>query len=508
MSAVELRPYQADATHDLRAAVAAGKRRVVLVAPTGAGKSEMAFSMLEEVVRKGTRALFIVDRVVLVDQTSERLDQYGIHHGVIQAGHWRFRSWEKIQVCSVQTLERRGIPEDVQVIFVDEAHCMRAKLTEYLKKTDAIVIGLTATPLAKGMGSVYEAVVNATTTNWLVEQGFLAPLKVYAATAIDTKGMKVVGGEWSEKEIEKRGLTIIGDIVSEWQQKTQLHFGGPVKTIVFSATVTHGEELCRHFRAAGFNFQQISYKDGDDASRKELISEFKNKDSRIHGLVSCEVLTKGFDVPDVQCGISARPYRKSLSSHIQQLGRVMRSSPGKEFGLWLDHSGNYMRFYKDTEEIFGKGVSELDDGKRESQARKEPTQREEAQLKCKCGFILQPRQSKCPACGAERKPLSLVDVAPGRMVEVQSQKKENKRVSWDEKRRFYSGLKWVGDQRGRKAGWAAHAYRARFGVWPNDPQVRHVVPMTPSIDVQAWVKHLDLKYVKRPKTSVQAEARV
>src|SRR3546814_658882 len=225
-------------------------------------------------------------------------------------------------------------------------------MTEVIRNTPDLVIGLTATPFAKGMSALYSNMVNVTTTNQLIAEGFLVPLKVYAAKAADMTGAKVIAGEWAEAEIEKRGNEIIGDIVAEWQQKTAQHFGGPVKTIVFSATVAHGEELCRQFQGAGFNFQQISYKSGSDEDRKDLIEEFRKSNSSIQGLVSCEVLTKGFDVKDVMCGISARPYRKSLSSHVQQLGRVMRPAPGKTFALWLDHSGNYLRFNNDTQELF------------------------------------------------------------------------------------------------------------------------------------------------------------
>ncbi len=501
MSAVELRDYQTESVAQLRAGIAAGKRKQVLVSPTGSGKTEIACYMLQEAARKLSRAMVIVDRVVLVDQTSQRLDQYGIPHGVVQAGHWRFRGWERLQVCSAQTLERRGIPDDVQVVFVDEAHCMRKKVTEFLEKTGAIVVGLTATPFTKGMAKVYNGMVNVTTTNELIARGYLAPLKVYAATAINTKGMKVVAGEWSEKEIEKRGMAIIGDIVAEWQQKTELHFGGPVKTIVFSATVKHGEELCRQFAAAGFNFQQISYKDGDADTRRRLVEEFKRPDSTIHGLVSCEVLTKGFDVPDVLCGISARPYRKSLSSHMQQLGRLMRTAPGKEFGLWLDHSGNYLRFYKDTEQVFREGVHTLDDGKRESQARKEPSQKEREQVRCKCGLILQPGQKACPACGAERRTRTLIDMAPGQMVEVEGTSL-NKSTTWEEKRAFIGGLRAYAAAHGYAAGWVAHKYKDRFGVWPNDARVKDVPPMEYSPELKRWLKSRAIRYAKsRERTS-------
>lgn len=470
------------------------------MAPAGAGKTEIACSMIAAAAAKRTRTLFIVDRVVLVDQTSERMDRYGIAHGVIQAGHWRCRPWETVQVCSAQTLERRGIPEDVRLVFVDEAHCMRAKITEFLERTEAGVIGLTATPFTKGIGRVYSNLINVTTTDQLITEGFLSPLKVYAAKAIDVEGMKVVAGEWAEKEIEQRSMSIVGDIVSEWQDKTQLHFGGPAKTIVFSATVDHGEELVRQFRAAGYDFRQISYRDGGEDERREIIEEFRKPNSCIHGLISCEVFTKGFDVPDVMVGISARPYRRSLSSHIQQLGRVMRMTPDKEFGVWLCHSGNYLRFADDTADIFANGMNELDDGKMEAKTRKEPTEAEKAEVRCFCGFVLLPADRKCPACGKERIRRTLVDQVPGEMVEIDGTKR-NRKDSWQDKVTFIRGLRRIAADRGYRPGWVANQYRQRYGVWPNDPRLKgdEIGPVSP--EVQGWVRSQQIRYAKARATA-------
>lgn len=500
MSEVVLRDYQMASVEGARAGVAKGIRKQILMAPAGAGKTEIACFMLSEANRKFSRSLFIVDRVVLVDQTSERLDRYGIPHGVIQSGHWRWRPQERIQVCSAQTLERRGIPEDVSVVFVDEAHCMRKKVTDFLNSTDAVVIGLTATPFTKGIGTVYGGMVNVTTTNELIARGYLSPLKIYAAKAINTEGMKVVAGEWSDKDIEERGLEIIGDIVSEWRDKTEKHFGGPVKTIVFSATVAHGEELCSQFRAAGYNFQQISYKDGGDDHRRALIEEFRKPDSEIHGLVSCEVFTKGFDVPDVMCGISARPYRKSLSSHIQQMGRVMRASPGKEYGLWLDHSGNVMRFYADVEEIFQNGMQALDDGKLDAKARKEPTEKERNEIKCSCGYMLLPQDDRCPGCGKERKRRTLIDQLPGQMVEIDGNKR-NKETGWADKQRFIAGLRAYAGEHGYAAGWVAHKYKERFGVWPNDSRVKSVAASAYDAELSRWLRSQQIRWAKRKQAA-------
>lgn len=418
--ALQLRPYQAQAVEELREGFRAGHRSQLLVAPTGAGKTAIATFLMQQARERQTRTAFLVDRVNLVDQTSAVLDEYGVPHGVVQAGHWRRTLYEPIQVCSAQTLEKRGFFPDLGLLIVDEAHCMRQQTISLIRNRPSIkVLGLTATPFANGMDQLYGNVVNVTTTNALIEEGFLVPLKVYAAVRPDMTGAKVVAGEWTDREIEERGRSIIGDIVGEWVSKTALHFGGPVKTIVFAASVAHGAELCEAFNAAGYNFQQVSYKDGSDERRRDLIAEFRKPDSAVTGLVACEVFTKGFDVPDVLCGISARPYRKSFSSHIQQIGRVMRPSPDKEFALWLDHAGNILRFWDDQQTLFENGVRELVAGNPDKKARKEPDAKAERALCCpRCKFVMPKGADACPACGYERRARNMVEAEAGVMVTV------------------------------------------------------------------------------------------
>jgi DNA repair protein RadD len=315
---------------------------------------------------------------------------------------------------------------------VDEAHTMYRMTTEFLKKHDVITVGLTATPFAKGLGQIFTNVVNVTTTDQLIAEKYLVPVKAYAGKAADMTGAKTkFDGEWQDAEMESRGLTIIGDVVSEWIAKTNQHFERPVKTIVFSATVDHGEELCKRFQDAGFNFQQVSYKDGNDEKRRALIEEFRKPQSEIMGLVSCEALAKGFDVPDILCGISCRPYRKSLSGHIQQLGRVMRPFPGKSFALWLDHSGNFLRFIEDTQEVFAKGVVDLSDRGYDSKVRKEPDENQKTAFTCGACKFLMGGMSHCPSCGWERpKTRSDVREIAGELHEVTLDGKASKLPSW------------------------------------------------------------------------------
>ena len=417
---IALRSYQDGAISAMRSAMAAGARKIILASPTGSGKTEIGMSIIMKNQLKGSTAWFIVDRKTLVDQTSDRFFSHGIDHGIIQ-GNNRLTDYSKpVQIVSAQTLARRSIRKLPGLILWDEAHTEHRDVYRLIDEaSDAHVIGLTATPFTAGMADKWDGVVNVTTVNKLLAEGYLAPLKIKACVSPDMKGAKKKGGEYEDEEAGQRGITIIGDVVQTWVQQTLAHFGGPVKTIVFSPSVKHGEELCRQFAEAGFNFQQISYLERSDDDRKAKIKEFRKPDSAIHGLVSCAVLTKGFDVSDVLCGISCRPYVKSFSNHIQEMGRVMRIAPGKEFGLWLDHSGNAVAFADDTAWLCEYGVDSLSTAQKKDSEPREPTEKAKAKHFCQsCGMQLPPMATACPACGWERPSSSTIHIVQGELVDL------------------------------------------------------------------------------------------
>ena len=422
---IQLRGYQADAIENLRGFIRRGKRRLLLCAGTGAGKTLTAAHLLQEADRKGSYSLFVVDRVALVDQTSAVFDEYGMRHGIVQGAKERWSPYENIQVCSAQTLARRRLPRDPSLIVVDEAHCQYKTTLDYMARHPTVVkIGLTATPFTKGMGDHWDDVVNVIPTRRLIDEGYLVEPKIYIAVSPDDAELDLNNcGEFSDLSAEAAGVRIVGDVLEEWLAKTKEHFGGPVKTIVFSPTVDHGRQLCAAFCAAGHNFQQISYLDRNDAERAEKISEFRRPDSIITGLVSCGVLTKGFDCPDVKCGISCRPYRKSLSSHIQEIGRVMRPHPGKDKALWLDHSGNVERFGLDMYDVWENGVGNLAKStKRDSKPRERSDQMRE-RIKCpECSGAL--HGSTCVACGWEKPARTDIENVPGEMREFVARRED------------------------------------------------------------------------------------
>lgn len=413
---IHLRDYQDAAIDALRQSIRQGNRRIILCAGTGAGKTVIAARLLKEASLKGNYSMFLVDRVTLVNQTSAVLDGFGIHHGIVQGLNDRWSPRENVQVCSVQTLARRVLPRTPSLLIWDECHSQYAATKKYIESNpDAVVIGLTATPFAKGMGLFWDDVVNVVPTRNLITQGHLIEPKMYIARSPEDKDLELnKNGEFSDNSASQAGIQIVGNVVSEWVAKTQEHFGGPAKTIVFSPTVEHGRELCAAFEKLGYNFQQVSYLDRDDDERATKIEEFRKPNSEIHGLVSCGVLTKGFDVPDVKCGISCKPYRKSLSSHMQEIGRVMRTNPSKDKAIWLDHSGNLERFGLEMFDVWANGTGDLDKSSTRDSKSRERTVETKEQLVCpNCSGAM--NRHLCTSCGWERPPRSNIYSLAGEM---------------------------------------------------------------------------------------------
>ena len=345
---------------------------------------------------------------------------------------------------------------------------------------------MSATPFTKGLGNVFTNVVNTVTTKDLVDTGMLVPLKVFIAREIDMTGAKKVAGEWSDAEATERGIKITGDVVNEWVKKTHEIYGCARKTIVFAASVAHGADLASKFNEAGYNFVPISYMDTDEY-KKEVFEDFAKPDTRINGLIAVDILTKGFDVPDVCIGISARPFSKSLSSHIQQMGRVMRQHPSKDFAVWIDHGGNYVRFREDWDSIYAEGAGDLDDGR--EKPKKEPTQKEKEAAKCpRCGSIWG-NSDICSHCGFKRERRGNIIEKVGELVEL-----EGKTVGKADKQTFYSELLYMVKHRGYKEGWAAWKYKEKFGVFPRALEKTERVP---SIQTLNWLKSKAIAFARR-----------
>ena len=493
----ELRPYQEGSIEGLRQGFRQGHNRQVLAAATGAGKSIMALSIIDNARKKGSKTLFMCDRRVLVDQFSKHLDRHGIDHGVYMAGHWRYRPYENVQVASIQTIEKMGQWPAADLIIVDEIHAvMRKSLKDFMKHhPDTKVLGLTATPYHEEMGNYFTNIVNVVSMEQLVREGFLVPYRVFVATEVDTQGVKVLNtGEWQQGELEKRGLQIVGDVVADYVRIAHEVWGGPRKTIVFSCGVAHGTELVKRFAEVGLNFVQISYLD-DEEYKQQVLEEFAKPDTDIVGVISSDILTRGFDNTAVEHVVLAKPLRKSFSMHVQMCGRGARPHEGKKFCVIQDNSGNWLRFQEDWDELFHEGTKTLDSGKDKKQ-RKEKTKKEKEASKCpKCSALWPSGSDTCIQCGHIRQRANKIGSVPGELEELAMSGGHSRESKQD----FWSMCIW----KERFSGWqrsrSLATYRSKYGVWPrglNDTEVK-----APSPDFEKAVKASLIKYLKSRKAA-------
>lgn len=156
-------------------------------------------------------------------------------------------------------------------------------------------------------------------------------------------------------------------------------------------------------------------------------------------------------------GISARPFSNSFSSHVQQMGRIMRSCKDKEFGLWIDHSGNYLRFLPDWNDIYNNGISELDINDYEK-PRKELSKNEKKVLKCpSCNAFWSSPTNTCLSCGHIRKISKIISI-PGELKEIN--------ILNQSKQIFYSELIKYAEDKGFKRGWSWYTYYKKFNEYP------------------------------------------
>ncbi len=496
--ALEFRQYQTSSIESLRDGFRQKHIRQVLVAPTGAGKSIIMLSMLRSAMEKGSRVMFICERRILVEQFSAHLDKAEIDHGILMAGHWRFRPHCQVQIASAQTLERMDSWPAIDLIFIDELHAaMRASVINMIKtRPELKIIGATATPFHPAIGNHFTNVVCVTTMRQLVADNFLVPFRVFVAKEIDTTGLKVVAGEWKKDDLEKRGQQIIGDVVADYIRISQDVFGEYRKTICFSCGIAHGAELVQSFMEAGINAVQISSND-DDEYRAEALKEFAKPDSSIKVLISVAILSRGFDQSDVEHVILARPLKKSFSEHVQMVGRGARIHPDKKMCIIQDNSGNWLRFADDWETLYNDGVTDLQGGQ-DQKPKKEPSQEEKEAAKCPKCSALWTGGDTCLNCGHTRTKRNEVVAVPGSMEEISGtgSKKKAEKYSAEVKADWYAQLLGYAKERGHNPGSAFHRYREKFGVGPSmtKPEPAYCGP-----EVRAWITHQNIKKAKAKK---------
>jgi DNA repair protein RadD len=153
-----LRVYQETAIDLLRESMQTGHRRPILQLPTGAGKTRIAAEIVLGSLSKERRAIFVVPRLSLVEQTVSAFEHEGIWNiGVLQGRHYRTNPNAPVQIASAQTLVRRDIPS-ADIVIIDECHLQFEKINKWIVSPEwsaVPFVGLSATPWSRGLGNSY-----------------------------------------------------------------------------------------------------------------------------------------------------------------------------------------------------------------------------------------------------------------------------------------------------------------------------------------------------------------
>lgn len=472
MPAFNLFEDQAEFVSLVRDQLRAGARSVLGVASPAFGKTVVAGHIIATAREKSNAtAWFLVHRKNLLRQTSKSFWSAHIEHGLLTSG--RARSRLAVQVGTIGTVySRLEKLEAPTILFIDEAHLAKGNMFEsvirWALERGAIVIGLTGTPErldGQALGDLFQVMVEARSTHWLIEQGRLSNYVMYSTGITpDLSGVKKSGGDYNRDQLAEAmdKPMLVGDAISHWRK----HANG-MRTVAYCVNVKHSKHTAEAFNAAGIPAVHV------DAGTTE--AELKDAceglaTGRYMVLANCELVIEGFDLSaqvgmdvTLECCILLRP-TQSVARYLQMVFRALRRKPAP--AVILDHAGCAMRhgLPDDDREWSLEGRKK---GKRKTDD--EPDVR--VQQCQKCYHVFRPGVSECPSCGApvERKDPRKLEVVEGELQRIDADllRRETRREQGQA--RGLAQLVELGVNRGMKRpdAWAVNVFCSRSGRKPS-----------------------------------------
>lgn len=465
IQALNLRPYQKKVVKDTYDCIRAGAKRILIYAPTGAGKTIIAVQIVKDAAARGKRILFVVHRETLLEQTWEKLYKLGFECGFIKAG-WSENYEALIQIASVQTLAKREWWHHlaIDLVILDEAHivafarAIRAAIASH--HPQAIYIGLSATPWRlkkeESLKDIFDHLVSAPSPRELIDAGFLVKPSYYSIDEIDlAKVGTAVDGDFDRRQLALAcdRPELIAQVVQKWQELARDR-----RTIAFTVNVTHAQHLAAAFIEKGIPADWVS----GATPAKKAKQLFEQLASGEIILCSCMKLTEGFDVPSISAVLLCRP-TKSKALHYQMVGRALRLSPetNKTDALIIDLAGNILRngFVEEIQQV----SLEQRDADKKTECPKKTCPQEAGG----CGAIIYAFQLKCPHCNFIFKRPEKVYLMPNLKTLIS--------VGDEERYEFYRSQIRTAYTQKYSPGWAAFTFKERYGHWPPNIWARGAV---------------------------------
>ncbi|OQQ84375.1 DEAD/DEAH box helicase [Ligilactobacillus salivarius] len=334
---MELRPYQETARQKVQEEWEEGKKRTLLVLPTGTGKTIVFSKIIEDRVKKGERVLVIAHRGELLEQASDKLyKSTGLKTATEKAEQTSLGSFYRVVVGSVQTLQREKRlnqfpPEYFDTIVIDEAHHAISdgyqRVLQHFE--DANVLGVTATPDRgdmRNLGSYFESLAYEYSLPEAIKSGYLSPIKALTIPLkLDLSNVKQQAGDFSTKDLGTALDPYLEQIAEEMKKQCFNR-----KTVVFLPLVKTSQKFRDILNKHGFKAAEVN---GESADREQVLKDYE--DGKYNVLCNSMLLTEGWDCPSVDCVIVLRP-TKVRALYSQMVGRGTRLAPGKKELLLLD----------------------------------------------------------------------------------------------------------------------------------------------------------------------------
>ena len=413
---MELRPYQREAVDAVYGHLRKRDDNPCVVIPTGGGKTPVMAEICTDAVRQwGGRVIVLAHVKELLEQTAKTLSQMapGLDIGVYSAGLRRRDTDHAVIVAGIQSVYRRAVELDrFDLVLIDEAHMIPPEgdgmYRQFLADAHVInprvrTIGLTATPFRMTSGYIctpdhfLNAICYEIGVKELIRDGYLCPLKTKAGIAkADTSGLHVRGGEYIAGEVEE--LMDEDGLVRAACEELVEYTRERKSILIFASGVRHGRHIQQilqneHDVECGFVCATTPTNERD-----QLLARFRGTEQvglfgesgSLQYLCNVNVLTTGFDAPNIDCVAMLRP-TMSPGLYYQMVGRGFRMHPGKGDCLVLDFGGNVLR-HGPVDQI---RIREPDArGNGEAPAKECP----------ECHAVVAAGYAVCPECGYEFPP--------------------------------------------------------------------------------------------------------